>query len=316
MRHLRGALLLSALVLLPRGVQAQRSVRVRADNDAFNFWQAPWNRPDEEYTSGVRLTVDYEGRAWWAGGRSGAGEGCGDISDTCGGHSYAFGQDIYTAVRSRERPTPLPGARPDAGVLWLSASNTLARPSRITEWRWTLGVTGKPALAAPMQRFFHGFAPGWNGPIDWATQLPAEPVFAVSYDQRRARTAGAFELQPHAGTSLGNLLTEARAGLGVRLGKDQRFGRRLSHDRRVTWMLVSDVTLRAVARSEVLSGTFFRPSAHTTLRPLVAELQGGLHLQWRGLSLAWIAHQTSAEYVARRGSHAWSTLEAGWWPGR
>ena len=32
-------------------------VDVRADNDAFNFWQAPWNRPDEEYTSGVRLTV-------------------------------------------------------------------------------------------------------------------------------------------------------------------------------------------------------------------------------------------------------------------
>lgn len=316
MRRLRGVLLLAALELLPCGGEAQRSVRVRADNDAFNFWQAPWNRPDEEYTSGVRLTVEYEGRAWWAGGRGGGGGGCGDRKDTCAGHSYALGQDIYTAVRSRERPTPLPGARPDAGVLWLSASNTLAGTDKIAELRWTLGVTGKPALAAPMQRFFHGFAPGWNGPIDWATQLPAEPVFAVSYEQRRMRTVGAFELQPHAGASLGNLLTEARVGLGARLGKDHGFWGRLSPGRRVTWAFLSDVTLRGVARNEVLSGTFFRRSARVALRPLVADLQSGLHLRWRGLSLAWIAHQTSAEYVTRRGTHAWSTLEAGWWPGR
>jgi hypothetical protein len=315
-RRSRGALLLSALVLLPRGAPAQRSVRVRADNDAFNFWQAPWNRPDEEYTSGVRLTVDYEGRAWWAGGRSGGGEECGGTRNTCGGHSYAFGQDIYTAVRSRQRPTPLPGARPDAGVLWLSASNTLVGPDRTTELRWTLGVTGKPALAAPMQRFFHDLGPGWNGPIDWATQLPAEPVFAVSFDQRRARTVGAFELQPHAGVSLGTLLTEARAGLGARLGTNRRPGGRLSLSQRMTWALESDVTLRGVARNEVLSGTLFRRSARVALRPLVAELQTGLHLRWRGIGLAWVAHQTGAEYLARGRTHAWSSLEAGWWPGR
>lgn len=316
MRRAHGALLLAALALLPGGGQAQRVVRVRADNDAFNFWQAPWNRPDEEYTSGVRLTVEYAGRAPWTRRRGNDRGACKEPRARCAEHSYALGQDIYTAVRSREQPTPLPGARPDAGVLWLSASNTLETPDKVEEVRWTVGVTGRPALAAPVQRFFHDFAPGWNGPIDWSTQLPAEPVFATSYDQRRSRTLGSVELQPHAGASLGTLLTEARVGLGARVGHDLRLPGRLSRDRRAAWALVSDATLRGVARNEALSGTFFRPSGRVALRPLVSELQAGLHVRWRGISLAWIAHQTSAEYVTRHGTHAWSTLEAAWWPGR
>ena len=32
-----------------------RTLTVRADNDAFDFWMYPWNRPDFEYTSGVPL---------------------------------------------------------------------------------------------------------------------------------------------------------------------------------------------------------------------------------------------------------------------
>ena len=316
MRRPRVALLLLALVLPARDAAAQRAVSVRADNDAFNFWQAPWNRPDEEYTSGVRLTVDYAGRAWWARGRRGAGGGCEDATTPCAGHSYAFGQDIYTAARSREQLVPPAGSRPDAGVLWLSASSTRASAARVTEVRWTVGVTGKPALAAPMQRFFHDFAPAFNRPIDWTAQLPTEPVFAVSYDQRRSRTVGAVELQPHAGGSLGNLLTEVRVGLGSRIGPGLRPRGAAPNRRLPTWELVSDATLRGVARNESLSGTFFRPSNRVALRPVVTELQAGLNVRWRALSLAWIAHQTSAEYRTRRGTHAWSTLEAGWSTGR
>lgn len=309
------ALLLSALVLPARDAAAQRTVTVRADNDAFNFWQVPWNRPDEEYTSGVRLTVGDAGRAWWARGKRGAGSGCGDAANPCAEHSYAFGQDIYTAARRRGQPTPPAGARPDAGILWFSASNRLGRAAKVTEVRWTVGVTGKPALAAPMQRFFHDLAPAFNRPIDWTTQLPAEPVFAASYDQRRSRTSGAVEWQPHAGASLGNLLTEARVGMGARVGRSLRPRGLASNDRRAAWAFVSDATLRGVARNEALSGTLFRPSGRVALRPVVTELQAGLHVRWRALSLAWIAHQTSAEYRTRRGAHAWSTLEAAWSPG-
>ena len=303
----------AALALVSTAGNAQRSVRVRADNDAFNFWQAPWNRPDEEYTSGVRLTVEYAGDAWWSG--RGSKSECKGTDGQCATHSYALGQDIYTAVRSRAHPTPAAGARPDAGVLWIAAVNSRWRRGTGTELEWKVGTTGKPALAAPLQRFFHDIAPGWNGPIDWTSQLPAEPVFAVSLDQRRQRDIGAVAFLPHAGASLGNLLTEARVGLGARVGRDPR-RRGPSAGNGISWALTSAVTVRGVVRNEALSGTFFRPSAHVTPRPVVTELRAGVHLRWRGIGLAWNAHQTSSEYTTRSGAHAWSTLEAGWWPGR
>ena len=297
--------------------RAQRSVTVRADNDAFNFWQAPWNRPDEEYTSGVRLIFDFAGNAPWARRGLETPAACTDPLRACAEHSYSLGQDIYTAVRSRLQPEPLPGARPDAGVLWLSSSNRRSTTNRVTELRWTVGVTGKPALAAPLQRFFHNVAPGFNGPIDWSKQMSAEPVFAASYDLRLLRTAGALRVQPHAGASLGNLLTEGRAGVGLRAGRSIHVPRWMSaDDRSLTWSVLGDATVRGVARNETLSGTFFRPSAHVALRPVVTELQLGTTLRWRELGVSWTAHQTSAEYGARRGPHAWSTLEASWWPGR
>lgn len=220
-------------------------------------------------------------------------------------------------MRSRDQPTPLPGTRSDAGVLWFAASDRRSRGDNESELRWTVGITGKPALAAPMQRFFHNVAPGWNGPIDWTKQLPTEPVFAVSFDQRLRRTAGAAALQPHAGASLGNLLTEARVGLGARFGRDVHLPRWMAvGDGPVSWALVSDATLRGVVRNEMLSGTFFRPSDRVTLRPVVADLQLGATVRWRELGISWTAHQTGAEYVTRRGPHAWATLEAAWWPGR
>ena len=307
-------LLLIALALLPRDAHGQRAVSFRADNDAFNFWQSPWNRPDEEYSSGVRMTSEYAGRApwaWWRAGRA-ASASCTDARIGCDGHSYAFGQDIYTAARTHAHPTPSAGARPDAGVLWFSAGDRWTRGNRISELRWTLGVTGKPSLAEPMQRFFHSLAPTWNRPIDWSHELPTEPVFALSDDERWSWPMGAMTVQPHAGASIGNLLTEARAGVGLQSGAwDAVSG--VSHARPSVG-LVLDATVRAVARNEVLSGTVFRPSEHVTLRTLVPELQGGVRARWRRLGVAFVVHQTGAEYEGRRTPHTWTTLQADWWP--
>ena len=143
------------------------AVRERADNDAFNFWQPPWSRPDEEYTSGVRLSVDYAGPAWWS--HVGSDGDCRGAVMRCSTRTFSLGQDVYTAERHLNEPTARPGSRPDAG---------------------------------------------WQRPIDWSRQLPFEPGLVASYDQRRYialsgsnRDRGA-ELKPHAGASLGSILTE------------------------------------------------------------------------------------------------------------
>lgn len=318
----RGLALLAAVaLLLPRDGEAQRAVTVRADNDAFNFWQFPWSRPDEEYTSGVRVTVDYAGAAPWARGLSGRGIArllgpCAETNCTAS-HSYALGQDIYTAVRLRNVATAKPGGRPDAGVLWFTATTRVERPTRRTELGFTVGATGALSLAEPMQRFFHDLAPRFNRPIAWGPQVPTEPVFAASLDTRGNAHQGAVAVQPHLGASLGNLITEARAGVGVRLG---RSGATPWDDvpprGTVSVALVGDASLRAVARNEVLNGAFFRTSARVTPRPLVSELELGVRLQWRMLEASWLAHQTSAEYTTRAAPHVWSMLQAAWYPGR
>ncbi len=313
----RFAFALALGILLPQAARAQRAVTVRADNDAFNFWQAPWTRPDEEYTSGVRLDIQYDGAASWARRFRWLVGTCTGADAPCASHTWAFGQDIYTAVRPKNVATAIPGGRPDAGVLWLLASTRVEQPRVLTELAWTLGVTGPPSLAEPMQQLFHDMAPAFNRPITWGAQVPAEPVFAASYDQRRRAILGGLELQPHAGASLGTLLTEARAGVGVRVGTGlEHPWRPAANGRPVSLAFVGDATVRGVARNEVLSGAFFRRGAHVALRTMVTDVQGGVRLRWRRVDVAWVAHQTSAEYATRSTPHAWSTLEATWRPRR
>ncbi|MHB8839494.1 MAG: lipid A-modifier LpxR family protein [Gemmatimonadaceae bacterium] len=312
----RAAFVATGLLLLAPAARGQRAVSVRADNDAFNFWQMPWKRPDEEYTSGVRLTVAFDETAAWA-RRLGWALGACEGSASCGTHTYALGQDIYTAARPLGFASALPGDRPDAGVLWFAAASRVTRPGASNEVGWIVGVTGAPSLAEPMQRLFHSLAPRLNRPIRWGRQVPAEPVFAVSFDRRRRFTTGALELQPHGGASLGTLLTEARAGLGARYANDRTLSWLLP--RRVGGLsleLTGDAELRAVARNVVLSGAFFRPGPSIALRPLVSEYAAGLRLKWRTLEAAWLAHQTGAEHVGRTSPHNWSTLVLTWRPSR
>ncbi len=303
----------------PLAAPAQRVVAVRADNDAFNFWQLPWKRPDEEYTSGVRLTVTLDGAGAWAKRIAPLLGACRPADAACASHTYSFGQDIFTAKRPKWQPIALPGGRPDAGILWFAARTRVTRPSDIAEAGWTLGVTGKPSLAEASQRLIHALAPRYNRPIEWGEQVPAEPVFAVHYDRRRLLSAGTLVVQPHAGASLGTLLTEARAGLsaqfesGLPLPLPQRISRLVGA---VSVGLEGDATWRGVARNAMLSGTFFRSSPHVALRPMVTELAAGVRLRWRVLDVSWLAHQTSAEHVGRSVPHTWSTLELRWHPAR
>ncbi len=293
---------------------AQSAVRTRADNDAFNFWLAPWDRPDEEYSSGVRLSVDWAGPTFWTKAFDHDALGCSKGRERCVARTLTLGQDIYTAARHIDEPVPPAGSRPDAGLLWLQEAERIARADRLDELSITLGVTGEPGLASSIQRIVHGYAPGWQRPIDWSRQLPFEPVVGFAYDQRRLVALGDLELQPHAGATVGNLLTEARAGLGMRGGWNLREPfRPLSPTRRVELAFTGDATLRAVAWNEVLSGRMFSgASPHVTLRPLVPEFQLGVVARYGPGALSYVVHQTGAEYTTRTTAHQWSTIQVEW----
>jgi hypothetical protein len=117
---------------------AQSAVRARVDNDAFNVWLGPWDRPDEEYSNGVRLSVDWAGPAFWWKRFDHDALGCATGRDRCVSHTLMLGQDIYTAARQIGEPLSPVCSRPDAGLLWLQESERVARDDRLDEFSITI----------------------------------------------------------------------------------------------------------------------------------------------------------------------------------
>ena len=316
------ALVAGSGVAVPAGAAAQSllATRVRADNDAFNFWVAPWYRPDEEYTSGVRATLEYAGEPWWNAWLLAPVAHCGTGAGArCSTKAFTIGQDIYTAAPGPGDRGTAAGSRPNAGWLFLEESGRVATATRLDESGIALGVTGEPALAHVMQRVAHGYGAEYNRPVDWSHQLPAEPGLVIRYERtQRVRLAGSdagfgMTMEPHAGASLGNILTEATAGARVRLG----FGVRhpwlpVSSPREAEFSVFADATMHGVARNAFLAGTMFRPSDHVQGRPWVGTYQAGLTLRWRQLGATYRAIRMAPEYVTRTAAHSWSSIEAEW----
>ena len=299
--------------------QGPGTLYIRADNDVFNFWQPPPKRPAEEYTSGVRAALELAGAAPWERWLHPGTAPCALGIAPCATHTYAFGQDIYTGQLVQNDTTPVKGTRPNAGWLFIEESSRIARRNRLDETSVTVGVTGPPALGEVMQHVFHEIAPQDNRPINWNTELPFEPGIVLAWDHtERVLAAGdgklaGFDVEPHAGASFGNILTEARGGMRVRAGFRMQHPWLLSAydstDNTPTISFLADATFHGVARNEFLAGTMFRSGPHVDERPFVSEYQVGATFRLERISISWVAHQVSSEYFSRAEGHAWSRIE-------
>ncbi len=323
---LSGVRLIAGVVALccaaaPAVVRAQTPVtlEIRADNDAFDFWEPAPKRPDEEYTSGVRAALQLTGAAPWEHWLHPGIAPCAVGVAPCATHTYAFGQDIYTGQTVPNDTTLVKGTRPNAGWLFIQETSRIERTRRLDETSVTVGVTGPPALGEVMQKFVHGIDPNDNRPINWSSELPFEPGIVLAWDHtERLFAAGdgklfGADLEPHAGASLGNILTEARAGMRVRAGFRMQHPWLLTAidtaDTTPGVMFFADATMHGVARNEFLAGTMFRSSPGVDERPLVPEYQVGVTFRLEQVSISWVAHELSSEYFSRTEGHAWSRIE-------
>lgn len=295
---------------------APRTLTLRIDNDAFDFWMAPWNRPDEDYTSGVHITLDGGDAPRWARAVLSGRSACVTGARSCRSGSIEIGQDIYTPSVSVDSTHAAPNSRPSGGWLYLSQTAKALDEARSNELSVSLGVTGPPSLARFTQSLAHRAAPAFNRPTDWSRQIGFEPGAIVKFEHReRASIAddGQFGLDvvPRVNAEVGNIRTAGEAGVQLRSGWH------LSHP----WLPSaeqSEVALfagaygQAIARDIFLDGNTFSESAHVGHEPFVGGVEGGVRLRLGALDLSYRAVNETRTWSRGPKWHPWASMVAGW----
>ncbi len=299
---------------------------VRADNDAFNFWRSITQRPDKEYTNGDEVEFELSAAPWWGkrfARRSTPCTGSEAPERRCLMTSFSIGQDMYTPSPGRE-PRVVPDwadDRPYAAWLYASAGARVLSETSLRTVELKLGVTGPPAFGEVAQKTAHQLTGVYSrDPVGWDTQIGFE-IGAVARvrETRRfvSRTSSGrvvFDLLPHVGASLGNVLTDVESGFTTRIGVNLSNPWWTSEWRtRAPFevYLLGAARGQAVARNITLDGNTLGTARRVERVPFVGEYTIGVGGRYRGLVAAWRAVTRSREYETGPTAHAFSTLYAG-----
>lgn len=283
LKSIGGAALAFSLLLAEAQAGDGGVVTSLVENDYFGG-------SDEGYTNGVKLLyLSPEGR-----GRRLAALALFAGPDDKVRYGVAAGQSIFTPENT-SAIGPLPDQQPYAGWLYLEATSLVERRSgAIDILKISAGVVGPSALGEEAQDFVHEVT-GSPEIFGWDNQLRDEPGLLVSLDRlwrplRPGRGVG-FDFRPHAGVSVGNILTEARAGaliaFGTRLDTAPPPARispappSAGHHSAdgFSWRVFAGAQGRLIARNIFLDGNSWRDSLSVEKNHLVGEFHGGLALE-------------------------------------
>lgn len=222
-----------------------------------------------------------------------------------------LGQDIYTPSDLSD-PNPRPLDRPYAG--WLYGGVTLRSldlddrgipNDAIHVLELQTGVVGPSSWADTVQTEMHEFF-DFKRPAGWKYQLHDEFGLNLNYtqahrllhyDAKEKRIPIEFDVIGNFGGSLGNVHTNASAGVMARLGVNlpRDFGIGTIHlsvgdagQRSATpFYLFGGVQGRAVARNLFLDGNTWRTSPKVERETLVAKVRGGAVIGLGPLDLSY-----------------------------
>jgi len=137
--------------------------------------------------------------------------------------SLSIGQNIYTPNNTAASQL-IPEDRPYAGWLYLGFGLVANQGSkRYDKLELEIGMVGPASLSRNVQTFWHSLF-GLEVPQGWDNQLNNEPGAVLYYEQarrfdkRNVLFGLEFDVIPHFGGSLGNVLTHGAAGFTVRVG--------------------------------------------------------------------------------------------------
>jgi lipid A 3-O-deacylase len=257
-------------------------------------------------------------------------------------YNLALSQSMYTP--DDRSASPSPNEHPYAG--WLtseysvsvvrSASKLIGDSPDNTPKDWStlsleLGVVGPLALQQQVQNTFHSFI-GDDHLLGWDNQIKNEPAVLLSYDRRwqQAELSNdasklSADLFPNVGLAVGNVLTQASAGLTGRFGlnlaqSDLPMRIRPSTpgtsvfllQNTASWYLFAGIEGRAVARNIFLDGNTFQESIRVEKKPTVTDLQWGMVLRLRGAQFSYTFITRSDEYTTQGGPQRFGSVNIMW----
>lgn len=217
------------------------------------------------------------------------------ITDGASNHFGLFiGQNLYTP-RDIKIAAPQPFDRPWAAWAYIGAVAQSVKEDRLHTVEVDLGFVGAPALGKQVQTFWHDYIVDAPQPQGWGNQIRAEPGILLTYlHKRRYGDSNGIQFVPHAGLSIGTIMTLARAGGIVRFGQNmtgfgpdgiEPGGAMLKNTRRQQdegrwqsweWFAFAGVDGRLVAHNIFLDGSLFRDGPGIARSDKVYDITAGL----------------------------------------
>lgn len=228
--------------------------------------------------------------------------------------SYGFGQSMFTP-NDIKAYTLQPLDRPYAGWLYGSVGLISDTGSQFDTLELTVGMVGPASLAKQTQRFVHEYVTDSPEPHGWYHQLDNEPGIIFSYD-RKWRSFYQFsalghgvDFTPGVGASLGNVMTDAKMGATVRIGRNlpsdygpPRVRPALSGSdyfiptKGFGWYLFAGAEGRYIARNIFLDGNTFESSHSVDKENWVGDLQTGIAITYNDWRIAYTHVFRTREY--------------------
>ena len=293
-------------------------VQLFLDNDK-------WAGSDRYYTNGIKIGFGVSASRIPGGGMSasaidafGALLNCGPVENRNAG--VFVGQNMYTP-RDISLTTPQPSDRPWAGWLYAGlvyqAQRTCgAKSEALDTIEVDVGVVGRAAQGEDVQNWWHRIinVPEARG---WDNQIPDELAVLLTYlHKQKWKQSAHLEVIPHVGFGVGTVMTFARAGGMVRVGRNmtgfgpdriepggailQNFRTRAKPCPRVTlceYYGFVGAEGRAVAYNIFLDGTVFRESPSVDRTPLVYDFTVGFSLRFDLLRFTMTRVTRSEEFT-------------------
>ncbi len=240
---------------------------------------------------------------------------------------FAFGQNMFTPSDTA-RFDLIKDDRPYAGWTYFATSyhrkNDLNNIfSFMDTVEIQLGIIGPESYTEETQKFVHGLR-SLDQPNGWEHQVKNEPGMAVIFERKWLFYPGktdkmGYTAIAHMGAALGNVYTYLNSGVELRLGWNipRDFGVSLIRPAGSTRLEIGDsfmififgcINGRAIAQDIFLDGNTFTDSHSINKKHFVADIAGGLAVNYKNIIITWTQVLRTKEFKGQRKEHSFGAI--------